>query len=123
VKIRLLLCPVDFSEFSARAYRYALSLAEHYRAKLVVQHVVEPWRYPSAGFAASAALYDEFCQAVCENGGSNCGNLLRITPTMAFSQSSWCTRISPRMLFCRLRRRRKRMGSSWGRTASEGLTG
>jgi len=68
LKIKLLLCPVDFSEFSARAYRYALSVAEHYGAKLVVQHIVELWRYPSAGFAASAALYDEFRQAVCESG-------------------------------------------------------
>ena len=68
LKIKVILCPVDFSEFSARAYRYALSLAEHYGAQVVVQHVAELWRYPSAGFAASAALYDEFCQSVCENG-------------------------------------------------------
>ncbi len=68
LKLERILCPVDFSEFSARAYRYGLSIAEHYGAKVVVQHVVELWRYPSAGFAASAALYDEFCQAVCESG-------------------------------------------------------
>ena len=68
LKIKLILCPVDFSEFSATAYRYALSVAEHYQAKLVVQHIVELWRYPSAGFAASASLYDEFCQSLCENG-------------------------------------------------------
>ena len=66
--IKLILCPVDFSEFSVTAYRYALSVAEHYQAKVVVQHIVELWRYPSLGFAASAALYDEFCQAVAENG-------------------------------------------------------
>jgi nucleotide-binding universal stress UspA family protein len=66
LKLERIICPVDFSEFSARAYRYGLSVAEHYGAKLVVQHVVELWRYPSAGFAASAALYDEFCQSVCE---------------------------------------------------------
>ena len=68
LKLERILCPVDFSEFSARAYRYGGSVAEHYGAKLAVQHVVELWRYPSAGFAASAALYDEFCQAVCESG-------------------------------------------------------
>ncbi len=68
MKLERILCPIDFSEFSARAYRYALSVAEHYGAKVVALHVVELWRYPSAGFAASAALYDEFCQAVCENG-------------------------------------------------------
>ncbi len=68
LKLERILCPVDFSEFSASAYRYALSVAEHYGAKLVVQHVIELWKYPSAGFAASATLYDEFCRSVCENG-------------------------------------------------------
>jgi nucleotide-binding universal stress UspA family protein len=37
-----ILCPVDFSEFSARAYEYALSFARHFGAKLIVQHVAEP---------------------------------------------------------------------------------
>lgn len=68
MEIKLILCPIDFSEFSVRAYRYALSVAEHYRAKLVAQHIVELWRHPSAGFAASAQLYDEFCSALRENG-------------------------------------------------------
>ena len=77
LKIKLILCPVDFSEFSARAYRYALSVADHYRAKLVVQHVVELWRYPSASFAASAALYDGFCQAVCESAKEKLQELVK----------------------------------------------
>jgi len=68
LEVKLILCPIDFSEFSVRAYRYALSIAAHYRAKLVALHIVELWRYPSAGFAASATLYDEFCQALLENG-------------------------------------------------------
>lgn len=68
LEIKLILCPIDFSEFSERAYHHALSLAEHYRAKLVAQHVVELWRYPSLGFAASAGLYEEFCQSVRERG-------------------------------------------------------
>jgi nucleotide-binding universal stress UspA family protein len=37
-----ILCPVDFSEFSEKAYAYAYSLARHYGAKLYVQHVTEP---------------------------------------------------------------------------------
>ena len=68
LEVKLILCPIDFSEFSVRAYRYALSLAEHYRAQVVAQHIVEIWRYPSVGFVASAQLYDEFCQAVRESG-------------------------------------------------------
>ena len=43
-------------------------LAEHYQAKLVAQHIVELWRHPSADFAASAGLYEEYCQALRESG-------------------------------------------------------
>ena len=68
LEIKLILCPIDFSEFSERAYQHALSLAEHYQAKLVAQHVVELWRHPSASFAASGGLYEEFRQVLCETG-------------------------------------------------------
>jgi len=64
LEIKRILCPIDFSEFSVRAYRHALSLAEHYQAKLVAQNVVEVWRHPSASFAASASLYTEYCQSL-----------------------------------------------------------
>jgi nucleotide-binding universal stress UspA family protein len=66
-EINRILCPIDFSEFSARAYRHALSLAQHYRAKLFVQHIVELYQYPSVGFVTSAGLYEEFCQALLHN--------------------------------------------------------
>jgi Universal stress protein family len=65
LEIKHILCPIDFSEFSGRAYRHALSLAEHYRAKLIAQHIVEVWRHPSASFAATASLYNEYCQSLC----------------------------------------------------------
>ena len=68
IEIKIILCPLDFSEFSIRAYRHALSLAEHYRAKLVAQHIVEVWRHPSASFAVTANLYDEYCQTLRGNG-------------------------------------------------------
>ena len=68
LEVKRILCPLDFSEFSVRAYRHALSLAEHYRAKLVAQHTVEVWRNPSASFAATALLYDEYCQTLRGNG-------------------------------------------------------
>ncbi len=41
IRIERILCPVDFSGFSVRAYDYASSLAQHCEAKLFVQHVVE----------------------------------------------------------------------------------
>ena len=42
VKIKTILCPVDFSEFSAKAFEYAYSLARRYDAKLSVQHAIRP---------------------------------------------------------------------------------
>jgi nucleotide-binding universal stress UspA family protein len=68
LKINLILCPIDFSEFSISAYQHALSVAGHYRAKLVAQHIVELWRHPAADFVASAGLYEEYSQALRESG-------------------------------------------------------
>ena len=65
LEIKLILCPVDFSEFSVRAYDHALSLAEHYRAKLVAMHIVELARYPFADYVASTGDYGDFCRALC----------------------------------------------------------
>jgi nucleotide-binding universal stress UspA family protein len=40
-KLNKILVPIDFSEESARALRYALSLAKETRAELVALHVIE----------------------------------------------------------------------------------
>jgi len=66
LEIKLILCPVDFSQFSIRAYHHALSLAEHYRAKLVAQHIVEVSRYPYADYVASTGDYAEFCRVLSD---------------------------------------------------------
>ncbi len=68
LEIKFILCPVDFSEFSVRAYCHALSLAEHYRAKLVALHIVELSRYPFADYAASVGDYQAFCQSLHTGG-------------------------------------------------------
>lgn len=39
--VRNILCPVDFSEFSLRAFRYALGIARHFKARLFLQHSVQ----------------------------------------------------------------------------------
>jgi len=46
---------MDFSEFSAKSYEYAHSLAYHYGAKLFVEHVVQPltMAYPYYAFPDS----------------------------------------------------------------------
>jgi nucleotide-binding universal stress UspA family protein len=68
LEIKFILCPVDFSEFSIRAYHYALSPAEHYRAKLVAQHIVALSRYPYAEYVATQGDYQEFSRALREGG-------------------------------------------------------
>ena len=40
-QIERILCPIDFSEFSEKAYEYAQSLAWHYKATLFLQHVID----------------------------------------------------------------------------------
>jgi len=42
LKIERILCPVDFSELSAKAYEYACLLATEHGAKLSLLHVIEP---------------------------------------------------------------------------------
>jgi nucleotide-binding universal stress UspA family protein len=68
LEIKLIVCPIDFSEFSIRAYRHALSVAEHYRARVVAMHIVELSRYPYAGYAATAGDYAKFCRTLREGG-------------------------------------------------------
>ena len=41
LKLERILCPLDFSEFSARAFEYALSLARRYKSKLLIEHVLD----------------------------------------------------------------------------------
>jgi nucleotide-binding universal stress UspA family protein len=77
LEMKLILCPIDFSEFSIRVYHHALSLAEHYRAKLVAQHIVELSRYPYADYAASAGDYQEFCRALREGGREQLQELVK----------------------------------------------
>jgi nucleotide-binding universal stress UspA family protein len=68
MKLKSILCPIDFSDFSAAAYQYALSLAEYYKARLVALNVVELWKYPFADYAAHEADYAKFCKAMDEGG-------------------------------------------------------
>ena len=68
MRVKSILCPIDFSDFSAAAYQYALSLADYYGAKVVVLHVVELWKYPFADYAAQEADYAKFSKALSEGG-------------------------------------------------------
>mgnify|MGYP003288102568 CR=1 FL=1 len=53
MKIRLILAPTDFSEFSKRVLRSALELAQTFEAKLSLLNVVEPPPSPIEGLVPS----------------------------------------------------------------------
>ena len=63
LRIERILCPVDFSEPSARAYDSAQSLARHYQAKLFLQHVVD-FKLPSYAYYADAVYITELFQTI-----------------------------------------------------------
>jgi nucleotide-binding universal stress UspA family protein len=61
-RIESILCPVDFSEFSVNAYQYARSLAWHYKATLLLQHVLYPFHESFAGFGSNTDSYEKACR-------------------------------------------------------------
>jgi nucleotide-binding universal stress UspA family protein len=68
MQLKSILCPIDFSDFSAAAYQYALSLAEYYKARILALHVVELWKFPFADYGAQEADYAKFSRALKEGG-------------------------------------------------------
>jgi len=61
LKINRILCPIDFSEFSVKAYEYAQSLAWYYRATLLLEHVTESLT-PMYPYYAFPSAYIEISQ-------------------------------------------------------------
>ena len=62
LRLQRILCPTDFSEFSAKAYDYAYSLGRRYGAKVFVEHVIQPmtYAYPYYAFPDSVTeLYSD----------------------------------------------------------------
>jgi nucleotide-binding universal stress UspA family protein len=57
LKIERILCPTDFSDFSAKAFDYAVSLARHYGSRVFLQHVIQPvtYAYPYYAFPDSVS--------------------------------------------------------------------
>ena len=58
LRIKRILCPVDFSEPSARAYDSAQSLARHYQAELFLQHVID-FVLPAYAYYADAVYIQD----------------------------------------------------------------
>ena len=68
LRIERILCPVDFSVFSARAYEYAQSLTRHYQAKLFLQHVVE-FDLSAYAYYVPSSYIVEYMQQVRNDAG------------------------------------------------------
>lgn len=67
IQIERILCPTDFSEFSARALRHATALARRFEARLTVLHVIPQWlpyTYAPAYFPAPMLANPELCRHV-----------------------------------------------------------
>jgi nucleotide-binding universal stress UspA family protein len=84
MQLKSILCPIDFSDFSAAAYQYALSLAEHYKARIVALHIVELWKYPFADYAAHEADYAKFSRALNEGGEMQLQRFVKRYPAYGF---------------------------------------
>ena len=67
VRIERILCPVDFSECSAAAYRHARSIAGRFRATLIVQYVIELDQHPTLFYTLSPSVED-FRKTLVSNG-------------------------------------------------------
>ncbi len=67
LKLKRILVPIDFSDYSARALDYALAFAEQFQAKLILLHVVEPTVYPENHMLVPPAM-DEVNQGLVEAG-------------------------------------------------------
>jgi len=73
--VRNVLCPVDFSEFSSRAVRYASEIARHFGARLIVQHTVP---FPTVPIPEGLEVIsrDEMLQVSREQAAKRLGKLL-----------------------------------------------
>jgi len=59
LQVKNILCPVDFSDCSGRALRYAVGLARHFGSRLFVQHTTQPSTYLFlGGMEANAGMVD-----------------------------------------------------------------
>jgi universal stress protein A len=56
--VQRILCPVDFSNESVYALRYAAMLASHFEGELLIVHAVEPLPYP-VEFGPLPALFTD----------------------------------------------------------------
>jgi nucleotide-binding universal stress UspA family protein len=65
IDIKRIIVPIDFSEYSKKALRYAVEFARRFHAEIVLVYVVEPLVYPadfSIGQIAVPSMEQDFLQ-------------------------------------------------------------
>jgi hypothetical protein len=122
MQLKSILCPVDFSDFSAAAYQHAFSLAEYYNARLVALHVVELWKYPFADYAAHEADYAKFSAAMNEGGEVQLQRFVKHYSSAHFGRNSSLIREMRPGVSSHLLKKRTWKGLSWEHTAGADLT-
>lgn len=88
MQVKSILCPIDFSDFSAAAYQYTVSLSEYYKARILVLHVVELWKYPFTDDAAQEADCEKFSRALNEGGVEQLQRFVKQYSPTEFSRNS-----------------------------------
>ncbi len=76
VKLQKILVPTDFSDCSMHALEYALSMAELFRARLILLHVVEPAVCPENYMAVSPG-FDDTNQSLMETARERLDTICR----------------------------------------------
>ena len=68
IRIERILCPVEPSDVSAKAYRYAQSIAAHYHAPLIAQNIIELTQNVAAFYTPSMPVFEEFSDSLVAHG-------------------------------------------------------
>jgi hypothetical protein len=77
MQIQRILCPVDFSDFSASAYDDALTVAEYLKTHWVALHAVVLSKYPNADYVGATGDFAHLSGALCEGGKAKLREFMR----------------------------------------------
>jgi len=74
-QITRIVVPIDFSEYSKKAFRYAIDFARSFRAEMVLVYVVEPIVYP-ADFSFGQVALPSMERELLQRGEEQLKNLI-----------------------------------------------
>jgi universal stress protein A len=76
INLKRILVPIDFSEYSKRALKYAIPFAEHFGASIDLLYVVEPTIYP-ADFSFGQAGFPNLEEELRSSGSHELDSLIQ----------------------------------------------